>query len=123
MDKIIKKNTLFGIAISQDHQHTDIGQLGTNIKSESNSITVYSSWHKSRSAFIDSLIGYGYINNDLKRIEQANTSNILTGSRDIQQYFTSIKFNKIINRDKFTSLFFGRDFNIGTNNRISSNFH
>ena len=113
MDKIIKKNTLFGIAISQDHQHTDIGQLGTNIKSESNSITVYSSWHKSRSAFIDSLIGYGYINNDLKRIEQADTSNILTGSRDIQQYFTSIKFNKIINRDKFTSLFFGRgDFGI-----------
>ena len=108
MDKIIKKNTLFGIAISQDHQHTDIGQLGTNIKSESNSVTVYSSWHKSRSAFIDSLIGYGYINNDLKRIEQADTSNILTGSRDIQQYFTSIKFNKIINRDKFTSLFFGR---------------
>ena len=108
MDKIIKKNTLFGIAIRQDHQHTDIGQLGTNIKSESNSVTVYSSWHKSRSAFIDSLIGYGYINNDLKRIEQADTSNILTGSRDIQQYFTSIKFNKIINRDKFTSLFFGR---------------
>ena len=113
MDKIIKKNTLFGIAIRQDHQHTDIGQLGTNIKSESNSITIYSSWHKSRSAFIDSLVGYGYINNDLKRIEEADTSNILTGSRDIKQYFTSIKFNKIISRDKFTSLFFGRgDFGI-----------
>ena len=28
MDKIIKKYS-FGIAISQDHQHTDIGQLGT----------------------------------------------------------------------------------------------
>ena len=113
MDKIIKKNTLFGIAIRQDHQHTEIGELGTNIKSESNSITIYSSWHKSRSAFIDSLVGYGYINNDLKRIEEADTSNILTGSRDIKQYFTSIKFNKIISRDKFTSLFFGRgDFGI-----------
>ena len=78
------------------------------IKSDSNSLTIYSSWHSNRSTFIDGLIGYGYINNDLKRTEQADTSNQLTGRRDIKQYFTSIKFNKIINRDKFTSLFFGR---------------
>ena len=108
IDKIIKKNTLFGIAIRMEDQHTNIGQLGTGIKSISNSLTVYSSWHKNRLTFIDSLVGYGYINNNLKRIEQADTSNVLTGSRDIKQYFTSVKFNKIINKDNFTSLFFAR---------------
>ena len=108
MDKIIKKNTLFGIAIRIEDQDTDVGPLGTTIRSDANSITVYSSWHKTRSTFIDSLIGYGYINNDLKRVEQADTSNILTGNRDIKQYFTSIKFNKIINKNNFTSLLFGR---------------
>ena len=87
MDKIIKKNTLFGIAIRIEDQDTDVGPLGTTIRSDANSITVYSSWYKTRSTFIDSLIGYGYINNDLKRVEQADTSNILTGNRDIKQYF------------------------------------
>ncbi|MDA7562246.1 autotransporter domain-containing protein [Candidatus Pelagibacter sp.] len=108
MDKIIRKNTLFGIAIRLEDQDTDVGQLGTKIKSNSNSATIYSSWHNNKSTFIDSLVGYGYIENNLTRIEQANTSNKLTGNRGIKQYFTSIKFNKIMDKDNFTSLLFGR---------------
>jgi outer membrane autotransporter protein len=108
IDKIIKKNTLFGIAIRLEDQDTDVGQLGTKIKSNSNSATIYSSWHNNKSTFIDGLVGYGYIENDLTRIEQANTSNTLTGNRGVKQYFTSIKFNKIMDKDNFTSLLFGR---------------
>ena len=108
MDKIIKKNTLFGIAIRKEYEDTDIGELGSEINSDLNSITIYSSWHKDHSTFVDSLIGYGYIKNDIKRIEEADTSNTLTGKRDIDQYFGSIKFNKMINKDNFTSLLFGR---------------
>ena len=108
MDKIIRKNTLFGIAIRLEDQDTDVGQLGTKIKSNAKSTTIYSSWHNNKSTFIDGLVGYGYIDNDLTRIEQANTSNTLTGNRGVKQYFTSIKFNKIMDRDNFTSLLFGR---------------
>ena len=108
MDKIIRKNTLFGIAIRLEDQDTDVGQLGTKIKSDAKSATIYSSWHNNKSTFIDGLVGYGYIDNNLKRIEQANTSNILTGNRGVKQYFTSIKFNKIMDKDNFTSLLFGR---------------
>jgi len=108
MDKIIRKNTLFGIAIRLEDQDTDVGQLGTKIKSNAKSTTIYSSWHNNKSTFIDGLAGYGYIDNDLTRIEQANTSNTLTGNRGVKQYFTSIKFNKIMDRDNFTSLLFGR---------------
>ena len=108
MDKIIRKNTLFGIAIRLEDQDTDVGQLGTKIKSNAKSATIYSSWHKNSSTFIDGLIGYGYIDNDLTRIEQANTSNTLTGNRGVKQYFTSIKFNKIRDKDNLTSLLFGR---------------
>ena len=108
MDKIIRKNTLFGIAIRLEDQDTDVGQLGTKIKSDAKSATIYSSWHNNKSTFIDGLVGYGYIDNDLTRIEQANTSNTLTGNRGVKQYFTSIKFNKIMDKDNFTSLLFGR---------------
>ena len=108
MDKIIRKNTLFGIAIRLEDQDTDVGQLGTKIKSDAKSATIYSSWHNNSSTFIDGLVGYGYIDNDLTRIEQANTSNTLTGNRGVKQYFTSIKFNKIMDKDNFTSLLFGR---------------
>ena len=108
IDKIIKKNTLLGIAIRLQDEDTDVGQLGTKIKSDSNSATIYSSWHNNKSTFIDGLVGYGYIENDLTRIEEANTSNTLTGNRDVKQYFTSIKLNKIFDKDKFTSLFYGR---------------
>ena len=108
MDKIIRKNTLFGIAIRLEDQDTDVGQLGTKIKSNAKSTTIYSSWHNNKSTFIDGLVGYGFIDNDLTRIEQANTSNTLTGNRGVKQYFTSIKFNKIMDRDNFTSLLFGR---------------
>ena len=108
MDKIIRKNTLFGIAIRLEDQDTDVGQLGTKIKSNAKSTTIYSSWHNNKSTFIDGLAGYGYIDNDLTRIEQANTSNTLTGNRGVKQYFTSIKFNKIMDKDNFTSLLFGR---------------
>ncbi|MDB9718397.1 autotransporter domain-containing protein [Candidatus Pelagibacter sp.] len=108
MDKIIRKNTLLGIAIRLEDEDTDVGQLGTKIKSDAKSATIYSSWHKNSSTFIDGLIGYGYIDNDLTRIEQANTSNTLTGNRGVKQYFTSIKFNKIRDKDNLTSLLFGR---------------
>ncbi|MDA7781621.1 autotransporter domain-containing protein [Candidatus Pelagibacter sp.] len=108
MDKIIRKNTLFGIAIRLQGEDTDVGQLGTKIKSDAKSATIYSSWHKNSSTFIDGLVGYGYIENDLTRIEQANTSNTLTGNRGVKQYFTSIKFNKIRDKDNLTSLLFGR---------------
>ena len=108
MDKIIRKNTLFGIAIRLQDEDTDVGQSGTQIKSDAKSATIYSSWHKNSSTFIDSLIGYGYIENDLTRVVQANPSNPLTGNRGVKQYFTSIKFNKIRDKDNFTSLLFGR---------------
>ena len=108
IDKILRKNTLFGIAIRLQDEDTDVGQLGTQIKSDAKSATIYSSWHKNSSTFIDGLIGYGYIDNDLTRIEQANTSNTLTGNRGVKQYFTSIKFNKIRDKDNLTSLLFGR---------------
>ena len=108
IDRIIKKNTLFGIAIRLQDEDTDVGQLGTKIKSNAKSATLYSSWHNNKSTFIDGLVGYGYIENDLTRIEEANTSNTLTGNRDIKQYFASIKLNKIFDKDNFTSLFYGR---------------
>ena len=81
----------------KEYENTDIGKSGTEIKSNSTSITAYSSTYQSHSFFIDGLVGYGRISNSLIRIEEANTSNSLTGKRDINQFFGSIKFNKLTN--------------------------
>ncbi len=108
MDKIIDENKLVGFALRKEYEDNDIGKSGSEIKSNSTSITAYSSTYKSHSFFIDGLVGYGRISNSLIRIEEANTSNSLTGKRDINQFFGSIKFNKLTNKNKFTSLLFGR---------------
>ena len=86
----------------KEYENNDIGKSGTEIKSNSTSITAYSSTYQSHSFFIDGLVGYGRISNSLIRIEEANTSNSLTGKRDINQFFGSIKFNKLTNKNKFT---------------------
>ena len=90
MDKIINENKLVGFALRKEYEDTDIGNSGTEIKSNSTSITAYSSTCQSHSFFIDGLVGYGRISNSLIRIEEANTSNSLTGKRDINQFFGSI---------------------------------
>ena len=65
MDKIIDENKLVGFALRKEYEDNDIGKSGSEIKSNSTSITAYSSKYKSHSFFIDGLVGYGRISNCL----------------------------------------------------------
>ena len=53
MDKIIDENKLVGFALRKEYEDTDVGNSGTEIKSNSTSITAYSSTYQSHSFFID----------------------------------------------------------------------
>tara|TARA_B110001452_G_scaffold20706_1_gene16656 strand:- start:163 stop:2280 length:2118 start_codon:yes stop_codon:yes gene_type:complete len=102
IDKVIKKNTLFGIAIRKNNDDTDIGAFGTNVSSSGKDISIYSSWHSNKSIFIDSMLGFGIISNSITRItDTGNVSSKVTGMRDIHQVFSSVKINHLKNFKKF----------------------
>ena len=95
MDTVIKKNTLFGIAIRNNNDVTDINNLGTNIISKGRNLSIYSSWYSGNSFFLDSVLGLGVIKNATTRItDTSNLSSKVTGERDVHQAFSSIKIKK-----------------------------
>ena len=95
IDKVIKKNTLFGIAIRNNNDDTDINNLGTNVSSKGRNLSIYSSWYSGNSFFLDSVLGLGMIKNSTTRITDiSNLSSKVTGKRDVHQAFTSIKLKK-----------------------------
>ena len=65
------------LELRKEYENTDIGKSGTEIKSNSTSITAYSSTYQSHSFFIDGLVGYGRISNSLIRIEEANKEGVI----------------------------------------------
>ena len=95
MDKIIKKKTLFGIAIRTNNDDTDISNLGTNVRSKGKNLSIYNSWHSNKSIYVDSILGLGIIENSIIRItDKSNLSSKVNAKRDVQQAFASIKINK-----------------------------
>ena len=94
IDKIIRKNTLFGMAIRRENENTKISNLGTRVKSKVKNLSIYTSWHSNKSIYIDSMIGLGIIDNYITRItDTTNTSSKVTGERDIDQIYAAIKIN------------------------------
>ena len=94
IDKVIKKNTLFGIAIRQEKEGTKISNLGTKVKSKAENISIYSSWRSNRSIYIDSLFGLGLIDNHITRItDSSNLSSKVTGKRSVDQIYGAVKIN------------------------------
>ena len=95
MDMVIKKNTLFGMAIKTNNDVTDINNLGTNIISKGRNLSIYSSWYSGNSFYLDSVLGLGMIKNSTTRItDTSNLSSKVTGERDVHQAFTNIKLKK-----------------------------
>ena len=94
IDKVIIKNTLFGIAIRKENESTKISNLGTKVKSKVNNLSVYSSWQNNRSIYIDSLLGLGLIDNHITRItDLSNLSSKVTGERNVDQIHGAVKIN------------------------------
>ena len=95
MDKVIKKDTLFGIAIRNNNDDTDINNLGTNVSSKGRNLSIYNSWYDGNSFFLESVLALGMIKNSTTRItDTSNLSSKVTGKRDVHQAFTSIKLKK-----------------------------
>ena len=104
-DKKISDSDFLGFAIQYDQSDTDIGTNGTRIDSENINFSIYRTKPFSDNKFIETFLGFGLIESDLKRVHNSNT---LTGSRDGTQIFGSINYGKTFNKGNFNVTPVGR---------------
>ncbi|MDC3186698.1 autotransporter domain-containing protein [Pelagibacteraceae bacterium] len=97
-DKKLSDSDFLGFAIQYSQSDTDIGTNGTSIDSENMNLTIYRTRPLDNNNFIETLLGVGLIESDLKRV---HNSNVLIGTRDGTQIFGSINYGKTINRADF----------------------
>ena len=94
-DKKLNEKDSIGYAIQFAQSDSEIGSSGSSIDSENLNISFYRSNPLDNDNFIEGLIGFGLLENDLVR---KNGSNTLTGSRNGAQVFGSINFGKKIDK-------------------------
>ena len=95
IDRIVKKKTLFGLAIRTNQDETKVSNFGTEVNSKGKNLSIYTSWHSDKSIYIDSTLGLGIIENSFERItDTSNLSSKVKGERDTHQVFGSLKINK-----------------------------
>jgi len=104
-DKKISDSDFLGFAIQYDQSDTDIGTNGTRIDSENINFSIYRTKPFSDNKFIETFLGFGLIESDLKRVHNSNT---LTGSRDGTQIFGSINYGKTFYKGDFNLTPVGR---------------
>ena len=104
-DKKLSDNDFLGFAIQYGQNDTDIGTNGTSIDSENMTFSVYRTKPLDDNNFIETFLGVGLIESDLKRV---HNSNILTGSRDGTQLYGSINYGKTIDKGDFNLTPIGR---------------
>ncbi|MDC3184007.1 autotransporter domain-containing protein [Pelagibacteraceae bacterium] len=104
-DKKLSDSDFLGFAIQYGESDTDIGTNGTSIDSENMNFSIYRTKPLDNNNFIETLLGVGLIESDLKRV---HNSNVLTGTRDGTQIFGSINYGKTIDKGDFNITPIGR---------------
>ncbi|MBA36763.1 MAG: hypothetical protein CMJ10_03145, partial [Pelagibacterales bacterium] len=104
-DKKLSDSDFLGFAIQYGQSDTDIGTNGTSIDSENMNFSIYRTRPLDDYNFIETFLGVGLIESDLKRVHY---SNILTGSRKGTQLFGSINYGKTIDLGDFNVTPIGR---------------
>ncbi len=104
-DKKLSDSDFIGFAIQYGESDTDIGTNGTSIDSENMNFSIYRTKPLDNNNFIETLLGVGLIESDLKRV---HNSSVLTGTRDGTQIFGSINYGKTIDRGDFNITPIGR---------------
>ena len=105
-DKKLSNSDFLGFAIQYGQSDTDIGTNGTSVDSENMNFSIYRTRPLDNNNFIETLVGVGLIESNLKRV--INSTNVLTGTRDGTQIFGSINYGKTIDRGDFSITPIGR---------------
>ena len=110
MDKKISKNRLYGYALRFGNDDVDVGTSGTNLDTESFSLSVYGTFPHDDEKFTEGIIGVSTLKTDHIRKGGGSTR---TGERDGAQIFGSLNYLTTYKKE---------DFNITPNLRIDLSY-
>ena len=107
IDININDNYHLGFALGDNRDEIKIGSSGSNIDLHITTISSYHSLALSNTQYLDFLFGYGDIKVDTNRFYSSD-SITYSGKRNGDQYFTSIGFNIVEEKNNYTINPFGR---------------
>ncbi len=110
MDKKINKNRLYGYALRFGNDEVDVGTSGTNLDTESFSLSVYGTFPHDDEKFTEGILGISTLKTDHLRKGGGSTR---TGERDGAQIFGSLNYLSTYKKE---------DFNITPNLRIDLSY-
>ncbi len=110
MDKKISKNRLYGYALRFGNDEVDVGTSGTNLDTESFSLSVYGTFPHDDEKFTEGIVGVSTLKTDHIRKGGGSTR---TGERDGAQIFGSLNYLTTYKKE---------DFNITPNLRIDLSY-
>ncbi len=110
MDKKINKNRLYGYALRFGNDDVDVGTSGTNLDTESFSLSVYGTFPHNDEKFTEGILGVSTLKTDHVRKGGGSTR---TGVRDGVQIFGSLNYLTTYKKE---------DFNITPNFRIDLSY-
>ena len=98
MDKKISKNRLYGYALRFGNDDVDVGTSGTNLDTESFSLSVYGTFPHDNEKFTEGILGISTLKTDHLRKGGGSTR---TGERDGAQIFGSLNYLSTYKKENF----------------------
>ncbi len=98
MDKKITKNRLYGYALRFGNDDVDVGTSGTNLDTESFSLSVYGTFPHDDEKFTEGILGISTLKTDHLRKGGGSTR---TGERDGAQIFGSLNYLSTYKKENF----------------------
>ena len=98
MDKKISKNRLYGYALRFGNDDVDVGTSGTNLDTESFSLSVYGTFPHDDEKFTEGILGISTLKTDHLRKGGGSTR---TGERDGAQIFGSLNYLTTYKKENF----------------------
>ncbi len=98
MDKKITKNRLYGYALRFGNDDVDVGTSGTNLDTESFSLSVYGTFPHDNEKFTEGILGISTLKTDHLRKGGGSTR---TGERDGAQIFGSLNYLSTYKKENF----------------------
>jgi hypothetical protein len=98
MDKKISKNKLYGYALRFGNDDVDVGTSGTNLDTESFSLSLYGTFSHNDKKFTEGILGISTLKTDHLRKGGGSTR---TGERDGSQIFGSLNYLSTYKKENF----------------------
>jgi len=100
IDKRLSNSWVIGAGAGYGKDESRVGNNGTRNEGEAYTFAVYSSYHPDQTWYVDGLVGYQWIDYNLRRYVTVN-GNTVFGQRDATQWFASVTVGGDFHNDRW----------------------